>query len=175
MRNRQKEDFILGILFVVLALGIILYSLFLPSPGEWMVAPGTVPIGLAGILGGLGFALAVQARRKGFSPLGKGVSGRGVWQTLRTNRELHRAFFAILFVSAYIFSIPYLQFYPASLLFVFVGIRIYTPRVRWYSAFFTAFFTVVGLFIIFSYIFGLPLRLGVFEYVLKLFLGRTYL
>lgn len=175
MRDRHREDFVLGVFFVVLSVALIVYSLFLPSPGGWMVAPGAVPIGLATILGGLGVALAVQARRKGFLPRDGVSSDKGVWRRLRENRELHRALLAILFVSAYIVSITYLQFYPASLLFVFLGIRIYTPRVKWYSALLTALLTVVGLFVIFSYIFGLPLRLGVFEYVLKFIIGRTYL
>jgi len=175
MRNREKEDFILGILFVVFAIGLIVYSAFLPSPGGWMVGPGTVPIGLCAILGALGGGLMMQARRKGMALAAEISSKKGIWITLKESRELHRALLAILFVSAYVFSISYLQFYPASLLFIFIGIRIYTPRVKWYSALLTAILTVVGLFIIFSYIFGLPLRLGVFEYVLKLILGRTYL
>jgi hypothetical protein len=175
MADRPKEDLFLGILIIGSAIFLILYSAFLPVPGRWMDAPGAVPTGLSIILVGLGIGLIVQARRQGGRFFRVGLNKKAFLQFFLRNREFHRAIFTIAFVLLFMMSISYLQFYPASLLFVIIGIRIYAPRVRWYYAVIVAVATVVGLFVIFSYIFGLPLRLGIFEYLLRLIIGRAYL
>jgi hypothetical protein len=157
------------------AVFLILYSAFLPVPGRWIDAPGAVPIGLSFILIGLGVALILQARRQGARLSGLRLNGKAFLEFFRKRRDFYRTFFTIAFVLLFILSISYLQFYPASLLFVLVGIRVYAPRVKWYFNVIAAVTTVGGLFVIFSYIFGLPLRLGIFEYLSQLLIGRTYL
>jgi hypothetical protein len=174
-RNQHKEDAILGGLVVVLSLILIGYSFFIPSPGRWMVAPGAVPIGLSGIMGGLGLALIVQARRKGARMTGQPLHPVEALSALVRKPDFQRALGAIFFVLAFIYSINFLQFYPASLLFVLAGLRIYSPQIKWYQRLLVAVGTVAGLFVIFSWIFKLPLRLGVFEYLLQLLIGRRYL
>lgn len=173
MTDRLKEDLLLGIFVIGIAFFLILYSTTLPIPGRWMDAPSTVPIGLSIVLIGLGMGLIFQARKKG-GRLSGIKFGRNIFCLLKS-QEFRRAFFSVLFVFLFISSLPYLQFYPASLLFIIIGIRIYSPLIKWYSIILVAFITVVSLFIIFSYIFKLPLGLGVFEYLLKLIIGRTYL
>jgi hypothetical protein len=175
MENRPREDLILGMLVIGCAVFLILYSAFLPVPGRWIDAPGAVPMGLSMILIGLGTALILQARRQGGRLSGLRLDGKALLAFFRKSRDFYRPIFAIAFVLLFILSISYIQFYPASLLFVLVGIRIYAPKVRWYSNLIAAVTTVAGLFVIFSCVFGLPLRLGIFEYVLKLLIGRTYL
>jgi hypothetical protein len=175
MWDRNKEDIALGAIIIGIAIFLIIYSLTLPSPGRWVSAPGAVPIGLSVILIGLGTGLIVQARAKGGRFKGGEFGFNRALEFLKKNRDLHRTLFAIAFVLAFILSISFLQFYPASFLFTIIGIRIYTPRVKWYKSLLVAVFVVGGLFTIFSYIFGLPLKLGVFEILLKLILGRSYL
>jgi hypothetical protein len=175
MKNRPREDLILGILVIGCALFLILYSVFLPVPGRWVDAPGAVPTGLSMILIGLGTALILQARRQGGRLSGLRLNGKVFLDFFRKRRDFYRTFFTIAFVLLFILSISYIQFYPASLLFILVGIRIYAPRVKWYFNAIVAVTTVAGLFVIFSFIFGMPLRLGIFEHVLKLLIGRTYL
>ncbi|NWF92426.1 MAG: tripartite tricarboxylate transporter TctB family protein [Syntrophaceae bacterium] len=177
MADQPREDLFLGILIIGVAIFLILYSASLPIPGRWIDAPAAVPIGLSIILAGLGSGLMIKARSQGGRFFGAGSNGKAFLHLFLflKNREFHRALFTIAFVLLFIVSISYLQFYPASLLFVVIGIRIYAPRIKWYYAVIVAFTTVVGLFAIFSCIFGLPLRLGVFEYLLKFMIGRTYL
>jgi hypothetical protein len=175
MGDRNKEDIILGVIVIGVALSLIIYSFSLPIPGRWVTSPGAVPMGLSIILIGLGIGLILQARLKRPQFKGGGSSVQGVLRFFRKNRDFHRALFAIAFIFVFILSISFLQFYPASFLFTIIGIRIYSPRVKWYNTLAVAVLVVVGVFIIFSYIFGLPLKLGVFEYVLKLIIGRTYL
>jgi len=175
MVDRPREDLILGILVIGCAVFLIAYSAFLPVPGRWIDAPGTVPTGLSIILIGLGIALISQARRQGGRLSEVRLNQGSLFEFLKRNTDFHRTVFTIGFVLLFIISIYYLQFYPASLLFILLGIRIYAPRVRWYSNVIVAVATVAGLFVIFSWIFGLPLRLGIFEHVLELFIGRTYL
>lgn len=175
MENRPRENLILGILVVGCAVFLIIYSAFLPVPGRWVDAPGAVPIGLSIILIGLGSALILQACRQGARFSGLRLNGKAFLDFVQKRRDFYRTFFTLAFVLLFILSISYIQFYPASLLFILVGIRIYAPRVKWYFNAIAAVTTVAGLFVIFSYIFGLPLKLGIFEYALKLLIGRTYL
>lgn len=173
MTDRLKEDLILGILVIGIALFLIFHSTTLPVPGRWMDAPSIVPMGLSSILIGLAIGLILQARKKGVRLSGIRI-GRNLFSFLK-NHEFQRAFSSILFVFLFISSLPYLQFYPASFLFIIVGLRIYSPQIKLYSVILIAATTVVSLFVIFSYIFKLPLGLGIFKYLLKLILGRTYL
>lgn len=166
MRNRRKEDFVVGVSVVALSVAALWHTLQMPTLApRWLVSPASVPAVLWSVLLLLGLILSVVSLRQGQLSNGsqareqRGQPDQDAGAVSEERTAVRRLWLAAGSVALLIFVlIPLLGFYPSFFLFVLFGSFVFGERVRLSSALLASCVVVGSLYGALTVLLKLPLR-----------------